>query len=511
MNIEQELEEWLKKSISDKKKNKSRDMKVILSRYGFGRLHDPTLEELAIEFQVGSRERIRQVINDNFKNVVKLQNLPAVKETINIIESHDHISISELQSELISKGLASTNTKIRGLLNLADDFNEYKDSEIYNIELETLSRSDDESKGEFYLIESKTHERLKAILKKTRTLPGQLGLANFDYLTKFGDATDVERVIKLIRCTSNVCVVQHDDSEWYIYEERDNTLLNSCEKIFSLTNECDISILSSTLENSLYTRTNENKYPSSCVIKKWIEQSRWFEIKGEGVTFLGDKRELTEIEQAAVNYLQSVKKSDSPSFKAYLSNKGYGEPAIVKITFYSPLITVDKSDGRKTYTFQLISEAAKIERHSVVDLDDYDIVKNKLKKLLNTGTDANVASTSRREQATLQKWLFSEKSVTDCAICGDSFSVSALVTAHKKKRSRCTDAERVDPYIVFPLCIFGCDFLYENDFIRIVDGVVWEGHNFPDYDCADKRRALSLFGRKLEDQWLKGSKHYFER
>lgn len=509
MHIEQELEEWLKKSIPDKNKNKRRDIKVVLNYYGFGDLASPTLEQLGSKLQVGTRERTRQVINDSFRNIKNLANLPTAEKIFGIIESHDCISISELKSQLVREGLASENTTIRGLLKLARDFDLCKNYEIYDTSLEPLSRSDDEFGGNAFLIKSETRSTLKKQLKKARTLPGQLGLANFEYLhSEIGNSIDTDRVIEFIRCTPNVCIVQ--DDEWYIFEDRDNYLLNSCEKVFSLTSQCSISVLSSTLANALRRRSHKYAHPSSSVIEQWIKQSKWFVVEGLSARFIGEPRTLTKIEEDARKYLLSAGTSGYPRFRDHLLSLGHGKPSADKVITTSPLVTVDKSGERKSYTYRFISMAAKVDVPSSLNLDRYEAFKNQLKEFLATGTDAVNESTSRREQSILQKWLFADQTVAECAICGESFSVSALITAHKKKRSLCTDSERVDPHIVFPLCRFGCDFLYERGIIRIEDGVVQIG-SLPTQDCTDRARALALSGRKIESRWLKGSDHYFKR
>jgi hypothetical protein len=37
----------------------------------------------------------------------------------------------------------------------------------------------------------------------------------------------------------------------------------------------------------------------------------------------------------------------------------------------------------------------------------------------------------------------------------------------QEKRKDCTEHERTDPYIVMPLSVFGCDYLYEKRLIYI--------------------------------------------
>ena len=61
MHIEQELEGWLRKSIPDTRNNKLRDIKVVLSYYGFGGLVWPTLEEFLSIYDANSTYQFDRV------------------------------------------------------------------------------------------------------------------------------------------------------------------------------------------------------------------------------------------------------------------------------------------------------------------------------------------------------------------------------------------------------------------------------------------------------------------
>ena len=59
--------QWLKDHIPDKRANKDRDIDAVLLHYGFGDLAWPTLEQIGKELSIGTRERVRQVLKENFK------------------------------------------------------------------------------------------------------------------------------------------------------------------------------------------------------------------------------------------------------------------------------------------------------------------------------------------------------------------------------------------------------------------------------------------------------------
>lgn len=460
---------------------------------------------------IGTRERVRQVINEGFRKSVKIKQLPIAKKIFEIIQSNECVSIPEIRSQLVREGLASENTTLRGLLNLGRDLHFCEGFDLYDNELAKLSRSEAEFDDNTYLIHRDTLSKLKRGLKKAKTLPGLLGLSKVEYLrSELGNGVETERVIQFIRGASDICIINEEGEEWYIFEDRENTLINSCEKVYSLTSLCDLSILAVTLQNSLRRRSHRYEYPKADLILAWIEQSKWFLVEQNAVKFLGEKRELTEIEEAAVEYLKKSEFIYYTEFRDYLLELGYGKPAADKIITTSPLVTVNKAGERRNYTYQLIVKAAKIAEKSKESLSQYQIFKNRLKEVLTVGTDSRSESIVRREQSILREWLFRDQDISECAICEELFSVTALVTAHKKKRTRCNDSERVDPYVVFPLCKFGCDYLYEEGLIRIVDGVVHVG-DVPTENTEGARQASSLAGRKIDKRWIKGSKSYFRR
>jgi len=101
---------------------------------------------------------------------------------------------------------------------------------------------------------------------------------------------------------------------------------------------------------------------------------------------------------------------------------------------------------------------------------NFEAALNKLRKLNETNVPRKVMG--RREQQTLSEYLFGSKIFDLCGICYQRFPVSFLVTAHIKKRTICSHEERINPYIVMPMCKLGCDELYEQGYIGVKDGKV---------------------------------------
>jgi hypothetical protein len=115
----------------------------------------------------------------------------------------------------------------------------------------------------------------------------------------------------------------------------------------------------------------------------------------------------------------------------------------------------------------------------------------------------------RTEQAFLRAQLFRGRELSRCSLCGNLFPTELLVAAHIKPRSECKTRERRDACnIVFPLCLLGCDALYERGFAS-VDGagkiVTTAG---PDLPSALRGRLRSLRGRRC-GAWREERNVYF--
>ena len=61
-----------------------------------------------------------------------------------------------------------------------------------------------------------------------------------------------------------------------------------------------------------------------------------------------------------------------------------------------------------------------------------------------------------------------------------------------------------------PLCVFGCDYLYEKKLIRIGDdGTINSDFEGIDLDMAEYDLLLKINGTILSEKWFKGNTLYF--
>lgn len=121
--------------------------------------------------------------------------------------------------------------------------------------------------------------------------------------------------------------------------------------------------------------------------------------------------------------------------------------------------------------------------------------------------DAVATSIVRKEQGLLRKKLLGNASMGKCGICSKTYPVQFLIAAHIKKRSECLDVEKADiPAIAMPMCLMGCDALYEKGYLTVVDGrIVIDNTSNPEL-----RNLLNSLEGKSCDYWNNDNSGYFD-
>ena len=173
------------------------------------------------------------------------------------------------------------------------------------------------------------------------------------------------------------------------------------------------------------------------------------------------------------------------------------------------MVYVDESEGRGHYVFSLVGQASSENGDNDIQTDRYAEFVQKLKNISVEGTDREQSVNARLEQNILREWLFGGKTTENCAICSEEFSITSLIAAHKKRRSECSENERTNPHIVMPLCLFGCDSMYERKYLRIRDGIV-ETDTLPE-NLTEREVSYieSVNGNSVDQKWIEGNSTYF--
>jgi hypothetical protein len=123
-------------------------------------------------------------------------------------------------------------------------------------------------------------------------------------------------------------------------------------------------------------------------------------------------------------------------------------------------------------------------------------------------TEKEVSSFIRLEQGWLRSQLFGNNTFYKCACCKRVLNVDMIVTAHIKPRKHCSHSERIDKKVVFPLCKFGCDELFEKRFLIVEGGrFVFNEHR---HIAEDVKEVVTALEGEICEYYDHKTKEYFE-
>ena len=120
-------------------------------------------------------------------------------------------------------------------------------------------------------------------------------------------------------------------------------------------------------------------------------------------------------------------------------------------------------------------------------------------------TDAESFARRRKEQGALREYLLGGRDYGTCICCGEKLPASLLVAAHLKKRSDCSEAERLDfENVAALMCVLGCDAVYERGMLT-ADDDGWQWSSFTPNAVRDRIRPATGVEFLTE-----GNRQYFE-
>ncbi len=366
-NVEEELLEYLDR-ITPRRRLKKRNVGIVSHLYGFGDSQWPTLESTAERFGVGTRERVRQVLNETFRNYVSPDDLPRLRECAALLGSKSAWVGSEFLKAISDCGYSSARLGTRGLLNLMHDLSLCVEYELYNIDFGKIGRANVEAEANHFVIESKMAGALKKALQRARTLPGQLGLANTRSLAPLAKDVDLNVLLAALRMDPNAWMKPDGKDYWYCLENRENTLIGMAQKIFALADEVDCQRLARCMSNGLKARSLQYEYPDPALILSFIRESRYFSCGKRNARFLGEPGELTAIQNAIVRFFRKKAAAGWEEISSDLYAAGFGRALVSKAVMQSPLVCVDRTSGRGNHTYSLVSHAqAPVPQRDLLD------------------------------------------------------------------------------------------------------------------------------------------------
>lgn len=480
-----------------------RNAHFALDRFGFGSMFWPTLQDLADRYEgLGTRERVRQILDKLVIQRINKAQRPVAQQVAQLVRTRSFWAEDELLEAVYDDGLVDSLDYFQGLLEYLQHQGLLSDWKVVRPDMTVVTRKNYHEHGQCFVVCAERMDHLKRTLDHARKIVGLNGLCRLSHLGV--DPKTSTEILALLKAHNDAWVTSANGAFWYTFDDRHSTLINNAQKIFSLVDRVDLDDLAVQLHNSLFSRSSKLKeYPEAEILREWIVRSDRFRSDGNTVSFRGEPTDFSDIEKDLICLLRGQGQTETKLLGRKLVAHGHGRALVSKVVYYSPLVRVDRSRGPRNFRISLVTEQP--AQQSTVE-DDYFRFKARLDALIST--DKDTTGTAREEQRILSEWIFRGSPHIRCAICDREFARGSIITAHKKKRAHCTDTERRDPNIVFPLCIFGCDHLYERGFIRIVEGRVTAGRA-PTGQTEDDI-IQKLVGHLVDARWRAGPPDYFD-
>ncbi|HDS1826686.1 hypothetical protein K1516_19285 [Stenotrophomonas maltophilia] len=135
--------------------------------------------------------------------------------------------------------------------------------------------------------------------------------------------------------------------------------------------------------------------------------------------------------------------------------------------------------------------------------------QDKLKALAGRELDSMSKGARRVEQQLLRSIHLGGMATAPCTICGRMLPVDLLVIGHIQKRSKCSAEQKLDQSNVMPVCLAGCDRLFENGYIY-VDGSGTIRSAERKTATPDVNELLSSIIGKICSNWNEKSAPYYQ-
>jgi len=374
MVIQDEIAKAIKESANNNKKI-DRNIEIILYYYGFGDIGWPTLQNIADKFEIGTRERVRQIINSMFRDRFSSSEFEFLGEIAAIIDNKDN---SYIQSKKIAGKLGKGTfisidsawkcvPSLRGLLNMLHDMGLCLDYNLCHRDLSPISRKDIDTLNvdDTYIVNTKVITRLAKGVSRAKSLPNKTGLVSVENLKKEIDFTyahsplskdEMAILLSIIKELSDSVFIPFEGDEYYLIEKRNNAVISNIKKSLFVSREVNSDRLAHVVSSALKERGAKYPYPSTELIELYIQNSSLLKVKGGVVTAI-DKGDvpLSDIETAIVAKMKKLKEGSSYGvIKEHLLGLQYSEPHIVKSVSNSPLVFVDRTRGRGNYSYHLV-------------------------------------------------------------------------------------------------------------------------------------------------------------
>ncbi|WP_154898296.1 hypothetical protein [Gimesia maris] len=201
---------------------KARNAKVALAYYGFSNDILPTLESISEKYSIGTRERVRQILEDYFTTNSRIKQIDGIQGAAKLVSSKPVSFWSEIKSALCKFGFIPQDYLAAHLYVLLKDLGMCEEFELYTPTGEKVARSNAAKFEQFLFVHKDVQKNVLSDIIKLRNFPSRHGMVTLDALelTHFKDQ-ELKRLINGIP-ESWQCL--HEDQTWFLFEDRGNPL-----------------------------------------------------------------------------------------------------------------------------------------------------------------------------------------------------------------------------------------------------------------------------------------------
>lgn len=333
--------------------HRDRNIALVESFYGFGEAAWPTMGALAQRFGVGSRERVRQILNAEFRAGARIEQLTTLQAAARLLSSRGLWIESAFLDELSRLTGAPVETRAPGLLSLLQDLGLACGHELYDAELEKLTRRSYAAASCGFIVEASQAPVLRDRLKAACAVSARLGLAHTTSLrARAGEHHESLKV--LLRANPMVWTSGEPGEFWFEAPRGQGALMRLMRKVFAVTERLECAALAAALRNGLLGSARRHGAPDTEAILRWLEDAPGLARHDRQVAYRGAPGELTALEAAVVRRLSDFRWRSYNPLKSELAAQGFEESSIAKLLTRSPLVQVDRSAGPKSYLYRLV-------------------------------------------------------------------------------------------------------------------------------------------------------------
>ena len=373
MTLEQTIRSIINPSSAGRTGNHERDTGLILCYYGFDDEPCPTMDEVGEKYEIGTSsgrkaERVRQIINHKLKLRTDQLNLPAFEQLKRVLHSLKNTVSREravfdllLENKLITQPKSKKSIpSIYGLRRLLNHLALNDGYDLYDTELNKLTREQVQQGHEGWLIHSSIYKALNKSTNLLTRLPGRYGVCDLGAIKKsdLPKSPYFKEALEMVICRDNCWVDQREKPLCFTLVDRENRLLNQLSKIASVHRGVPIGPLVDTLIDSFKQRSLPMGRPTKKSLNSFFMSAPILHYNPETkmVRLNVEPGGLTDIDEHTITFLKRKENRFSPyvPLRDYLLEQGYSAHHITQHIRFSPLIFIDRAGGRMHHIYSLV-------------------------------------------------------------------------------------------------------------------------------------------------------------